>query len=292
MAKVVFISHAGADLPKASMIARLLAEAGIEVRYDRQELRLGDSFLGFMESALADSDYCLLLWSRDADGTCWVRVEWEAALYRSVQERRSFLVVGRLDKTPPPALLRPRLWVDLFPELQPGAERIIETWLADRDAEAQSQRPVANAAIADSVAPGLQTIYITSNQFGITVPLKVSLEEPAGVYLDRFITAFELPKVFDHEGRVGVRFSYKFVSSGQPLDRGIPMTAQNVKDKAVLWLETTMTPYSQSEAISGALGAAVFRGAGPRLLEKDIERAEACAHQKLREAILRGGLGS
>ena len=82
MAKVVFISHAGADSPKATIVAGLLTQAEIDVRFDRQELSLGDSFLAFMESALSNADYCLLLWSCNAASTPWLRVEWEAALYR------------------------------------------------------------------------------------------------------------------------------------------------------------------------------------------------------------------
>jgi hypothetical protein len=291
MAKVVFISHAGADSPKATIVAGLLTQAEIDVRFDRQELSLGDSFLAFMESALSNADYCLLLWSCNAASTPWVRVEWEAALYRCIQEKQSFLVVGRLEDAPLPALLGPRLRVDLFPECQPGVGQIVGTWRADREAETQTQRPVASAAITNIMEQGPETVYITSDQFGITVPLDVNLEEPAGVYLDRIITGFKLPKVLDYEGRMGVRFSYRLMNGDQPLDRGIPLVAQNVKDKSVLWLETTMTPYSHSEAMRGTLGPAVFRGERSRAEAKERERVEALARQEYLTAIMRNGLG-
>ena len=288
MAKIVFISHAGADAFQAATVARLLTEAGIDVGFDRQELCLGDSFLAFMESALSISDYCLLLWSRNAAHTQWVKLEWEAALYRSVQEKRSFLVVGRLEDAAIPVLLGPRLRVDLFPEWQPGLGQIAETWKSDREAETQTQRPVAGAAHANTLESGSSSNYVSSELFGITVPLKADLGEPAGIYLDRIVSGFRLPKVFDHEGRVGLRFTYRLMNGREPLDRAIPMDMQNVKDKTVLWLETTTVPYSQSEPIGGTLPWAVFRGPRTVPAEGDIE---SLARRAYLAAIKRAGLG-
>jgi hypothetical protein len=291
MAKLIFISHAGGDSSKAAIVAGMLAQAKIGVCFDRQELCLGDSFLEFMERDLSAADYCLLLWSSNAAGTPWVRVEWEAALYRSIQEKRGFLVVGRLEDVPAPVLLGPRLRIDLFPDWQPALGQIIAIWGADREAELQTERPVASARIPNVGNPGPQTIYITSEQFGITVPLDANLDEPAGVYLDRIISGFKLPRVLDYEGRMGVRFNYRLLSGSQPLDRGIPLTAQKVKDKSVLWLETTMTPYSQSAAVHGSLGTAVFRGARSRTQENEMAQVEAVARQEYLNAIVRNGLG-
>src|SRR6185369_3885942 len=117
---------------KAREVASLLSEAGLAAKLDREELSLGDSFLNFMESGLTECDYCLLLWSEAASRRAWVQVEWEAAFYRSVTEKRAFLVVGRLQEYKLPALLAPRLMVDLFPEARPGVGLLIKTWRDDR----------------------------------------------------------------------------------------------------------------------------------------------------------------
>jgi len=288
MASTVFLSHAGADAARAAAVADLLTAAGIQTRFDRRELSLGDSFLAFMESALSDSDYCLLLWSRQAAATQWVKLEWEAALYRSVQEKRSFLVVGRLEELNVPALLGPRLRVDLFPEWQPGLGQIVETWQADREAEARTQRPVASSPLQPAAASPNATIYVTSDQFGITVPLKANVDEPAGVYLDSLVSGFRLPKVFDYEGRVGMRFAYRLMNGKEALDRALPLAAQGVRDKSVLWLETTITPYSQSDPVAGALSPAVFRSLD---LESPAGDMESLAKRALLGAVRRSGLG-
>ena len=54
MAQQVFISHSGADSTQAAAVADVLTGSGIEVRLDRKELALGDSFLSFMEEVHDD----------------------------------------------------------------------------------------------------------------------------------------------------------------------------------------------------------------------------------------------
>jgi hypothetical protein len=292
MSKTVFISHAGADSSKAAAVAELLTQAEIVVIFDRKELQLGDSFLTFMESALSSSDYCLLLWSYSAANTPWVRMEWEAALSRSVQEKRSFLAVGRLEEAPVPVLLGPRLRIDLFPNFQPGVGQIVETWRADRDAEKETQRPVASVAATPNPEHSSATIYITSEYFGITVPLDANLETPAGVYLDRILSDFNLPRTFDFEGRAGVRYGYRLMNRKLPLERAIPLASQGVKNRSILWLETTITPYSQAEPVRGTLTPTVFRGPHSRKEEDRRAHLEALGRERYMTTILRNGLGS
>lgn len=294
MAHVVFISHSGADSSKAANVAGQLKDAGISVRLDRQELALGDSFLSFMESALSDSDYCLLLWSLSASTTRWVTLEWEAALYRSVSENRSFLIAGRLEDVPLPALLGPRLRVDLFPDWQPGMGQLIGTWQSDRAAEQKTQRPVAGGATALSEEPDeTSTIYLTSELFAITVPLKVDLDAPAGLYLDRVIRSFDLPIELGYKGRSGVRYSYRLMHDEFALNRNVSLASQGIQNKSILWLETTITPYSQSGPLRGSLNYGVYRSSEdlPDRREDDPTTLVRIAQRELLRAIVESGLG-
>lgn len=291
MAKTVFISHASADLPTVENVVNGLTVAGIEVLFDRQELRLGDSFLTFMENGMAVADYCLLLWSRSAAATEWVRLEWEAALYRSISEKRSFLMTGRLEDVSLPALVAPRLCVDLFPNLRPGLDQIVESWQADRHVEKQTCRQVANVTFPQSTASNCSTVYVTSEAFGVTVPLKTNLDEPVGMYLDRIVTSFNLPKMWDYQGRIGVRFGYRLMNGDEPLNRALSLKAQRVQEKTVLWLETTMTPYSGSEPLHGALQSTGFRGSDSEERGKPAPLAMEQARQAYIRAVLASGLG-
>lgn len=284
MSQSVFLSHAGADSAPAMVVAAALREAGLKVRLDRAEVALGDSFLGFMESALAGSDYCLLLWSPHAAATPWVGLEWESALYRTVTEKRAFLVVGRLQDVPLPALLRPRLFTDLFPRLQPGLGRIVDAWRADRAAEQQSQRPVAQARAGAAAEAGPDTVYVSSELFGIAVPWPVDLALPALALQATLLQHFKLPAQLDHEGRLGLRISYRLRlhNAAEPLDGASSLAAQGVVTNALVWLEATVTPFAAVAALPGTAadaGAATYRG------------AEAVPAGLLR-AVSRAGLGT
>ena len=117
----------------------------------------------------------------------------EAALYRSVSEKRSFLVVGRLEELPVPSLLGPRLRIDLLPLLEPGVTALVNAW-QHRAAEAHTRKPVGAARTAQPVgAEPDDTIYIDSEQFGMTTPMRISLDAPAGMVLDQVISAHGLP---------------------------------------------------------------------------------------------------
>lgn len=260
MPSSVFISHAGPDSPVALDVAKELETNGLEVEIDREQLRQGDRFLQFMEKALSGCDYCLLLWSQAAAKGKWVAVEWEAALYRAIQESRRFLLIGRLDQQPLPALLGPRLRVDLFPKLYPGLTELLELWQEDVAAEQESRRPVANGSKAVSEDQQGTTVYLTCDLFGITQPLKLDLGVPSGVHLDRLVADLGLPKRLDHQGVMGVNYEYRFVCEDAQLSRAKSLAAQGVGAGAVLWLEVEMKPFATGEAVSGKLAGATFRG--------------------------------
>jgi hypothetical protein len=218
-----------------------------------------------------------------------VQIEWESALYRAVLEKRAFLVAGRLEETGLPALLAPRLRVDLFPQLQPGIGTLIDAWRKDRNAEAITQRPVAASTIAESSDVETGTVYVTSEAFGITVPLKVDLSAPAGVLLDRIVSRAALPKMWQHVGRIGVQFAYSLMKDAQAIDRARSLSSYDVADRSVLWLKTEMTPFSMSAPMHGSLVGATFRNAAP--LGDAPPDAMIAARKTYLSAIRCAGLG-
>ena len=281
----VFISHAGADSAVALRVSKELEEKGLRVEIDRERLRQGDRFLRFMEKALSECDYCLLLWSEAAAKGKWVEVEWEAALYRAINESRRFLLIGRLDQQALPALLGPRLRVNLFPELYPGMTELFTLWQEDTAAEEASGRPVANAKVPVAEDESGITVYLTSELFGITQPLRLDPSIPAGVHLDRIVKELGLPGQQDVRGVMGVTYEYRFVTNAnEPVPRARSLTDCGVTEGAVLWLEVEIRPFAKGEAVEGELSGARFRGA----LHADgvVE-----ARHALLEAVGRAGLG-
>ena len=285
----VFISHAGADSDRASSVASMLSAAGVDTRFDRERLSLGDSFLSFMEEALQTSSYCLLLWSQAAASSPWVTMEWESALVRSVREKRGFLLLGRLEDVATPALLAPRLWVDLFPELEPGVRQVLETWKRDRDAENVSMKPVGSPTSPPPNVENGRSVYVTSELFGVAVPMTLSPTQPAAALVEELVSHFELPRLWQHDGRIGVKFSYSFEHGLQRLPPTSTLADAGVPENAVLTLLAKMNPFAAEPAAEGKLTSAAFRSAlgdTPRAMSN----SEVAARAMLRSAIRQAGL--
>ncbi|EHR72082.1 hypothetical protein BurJ1DRAFT_3273 [Burkholderiales bacterium JOSHI_001] len=262
MSTVIFISHAGADWAATQAIAALLREAGLTPLLDREELDLGDSFLGFMENALSQATYCLLLWSAAADASPWVRVEWEAAFHRTISDSQRFLLIGLLDEHPVPQLLRPRLQARCFPDTRSGVQQIIALCQRDGRAERDGARAVCAPRAELPPAAGLP-VYVTSDLFGRTFPWQVPVDWPVALATEQLVAALGLPRTLDHEGRVGLRFSYGLGRGGQPLEPALQLAAQGVQAHSLLWLSAAVTPFAATGAVAGELAGAQFRAGLP-----------------------------
>jgi hypothetical protein len=283
----VFISHAGPDTPQAMKVAEVLSYVGIDIVLDREEVKPGNNFIRFMETALTECDYCLLLWSQVAAQREWVQIEWEAALYRTVQRSQTFLVVGRLELYPLPLLLAPRRAADLFPTLHPGIDELIQLWRDDSTAAEMSDRRIGPANVPLEEDKNGETVYITSDLFALTMPLQLDLTLPVGIHLDRLITYLKLPRQFDYEGRLGIRYEYRLVQDGTALVRGKSLAIQGVKYGSILWLEVEMMPFAAITPTQGELVSATFRG------DEKTERTQAkkAARNQLLTSISSVGLG-
>ena len=253
----MFISHAGADVQPAMAVAGFLKRANVEARLDRGEIGPGASFIKFMESALTSADYCLLLWSGAARASNFVTEEWQNALCRAIEEQRAFLTVGRLEDLPVPGMLRSRIWVDLFPRLEPGLLRIIGEWKSDRCAAAESGRPVgASAAIEET---GGTQVYISSDLYGFTHPARLRLEQPAGVLLDHILKALCLrARIEDSEQRVGIKLDYRLRMRGHDLARSESPMSRGARENEVFQLVVTATIVAATQPTSPSLVSAEF----------------------------------
>jgi hypothetical protein len=287
MAEQVFISHAGPDLPRAKEVALTLEQAEIGVVLDRRVNRPGDDFMHFMEKALTECDYCLLLWSKAAAEREWVQLEWEAALHRAIKEARRFLIAARLEDHPLPTLLAPRLFVEFFPSLHPGIDQFIAMCLEDRAAAKSSGRPVGQATIVVNEDQGGETIYITSELFQRTMPLKVSMDAPSGVFVDRLVSDLKLPRQHDYQGVIGVQYEYKLVYQNHPLARQLSFKSQGIRTNSIVWLEVKMKPFASRPPVEGAITTATFRGGS----DQDDAEAHQEARRTLMTALTRAGLG-
>lgn len=105
--------------------------------------------------------------------------------------------------------------------------------------------------------------------------------------MDDVIKRFRLPLTLNHEGRIGVRFSYRLILDGIPLERTIELKSQGVRDRSILWLETTMTPFSINQLDEGQLASAVFRA---NLEHPEFRVIRELAYQQFSERLMKAKL--
>src|SRR5579872_3556778 len=100
----VFLSYASEDAPAAQRIADALRAAGIEVWFDREELRGGDVWDRRIREQIHDCRLFVPVISAhsEARDEGYFRREWKLAVDRThdMDERKAFLVPVVIDATP------------------------------------------------------------------------------------------------------------------------------------------------------------------------------------------------
>lgn len=257
---VVFISHASADRTRVDDIVDALEGADLEIRLDQRDISAGMSFIRFMEDALSTSDYCVLLWSEAAARSVYVTAEWEAALDRSLVEARAFLIVARLEAHPVPQLLRPRLYVELFPEPEQGLAQLVRTLQADANVTTAVRKPTAAVAFNAVVGPRSVEVYVVSELFDIAAPLPIELDSPVGVFLDALIQTWALPSSIGHGDRMRIAFHYTLRLGGVELERRQRASLLGLARADILELITTVVPMVPVDPESGTMTSTRYKG--------------------------------
>ena len=137
----VFLSYARADRATAERLANAIAETGLTVWWDRH-IKGGAEFSRDIEQQLNAAKRVLVLWSKDAVGSRWVRDE------ASVAADSGRLVGATIDGTPPPLGFRQFQTIDLKAWAAKGAA------IPPALAEALEAEPSITAATPAKRTPG------------------------------------------------------------------------------------------------------------------------------------------
>jgi TIR domain len=208
----VFVSFAGSDRAMADRLRRDLRKRDIEV----SDFPLGGNLVLDINRELAQSDYFVLLWSQAAVNRQWVDAEWSAAFARELRERRSFLFIVRLDRTPLPPLLAARQYLDAaVNNWDDLVHELVTTWLRDR-AVGEPVLPAPYPPTTDNGGSERRNIVLHVRNRALSVAHVVAVpEESTGCQLLSLIrVALALPDVEERfGGAVGMHFNYQLVNA-------------------------------------------------------------------------------
>ena len=124
--KHIFISHAAADKTIATELAEHLRNAGHETRVDTQDLALGDNPIAFMNEGIADAKAIIILFSKHTADARWQNLEIDVAVWSQVACDGGRCIVVRLDNTPVPPVLGPKVYGRLDPNDQAALGKLVE----------------------------------------------------------------------------------------------------------------------------------------------------------------------
>src|SRR5687767_3933208 len=108
--KHIFVSHATADSDIAKRLVLDLKNAGHETMVDSFELGLGDDTIDFMNEGIADAHTVIILFSKHTAKAKWQNLEIRSALWNEMEQAGGSCIVVRLDNTPIPPILGPKVY--------------------------------------------------------------------------------------------------------------------------------------------------------------------------------------
>lgn len=149
----IFVSHAKPDRDAASTLAEHLRNAGHETKVDTQDLGLGQDAIEFMNDAITDAAFVVILFSRDTPDALWQKTEINAALWNELQQDGGRCIVVRLDDTPLPPLLGTRVYARLDPTDPASLQTVVEQICAATVDGSPASSIVSRAFRSDSTNP-------------------------------------------------------------------------------------------------------------------------------------------
>ena len=102
----VFLSHNKSDKQLARLLGMALVEQGVGVWFDEWNIKLGDSITRGISTGLEEADTFLILWSKNAERSGWMPLEFSSFLHRRAQDQELKIVPIMLDDTPLPPFVR------------------------------------------------------------------------------------------------------------------------------------------------------------------------------------------
>lgn len=126
----VFLSYSYADRDVAARIAEVLRREGVPVWFSEWELRPTDSIAEKIEGALSASDALVVLLSRAAVASSWVKLELSTFLARQLRDRAVSVIPVLLEDCEIPISLAGVVSIDLRHQFDEGVKRLSDQLVA------------------------------------------------------------------------------------------------------------------------------------------------------------------
>lgn len=250
----VFISHAGADSDFAEWVADGLQQVGINSRLDQIEIKAGDNIVMWMNDAIGESDYLLVLLSPKSVDRYWVEMEWSNALMKEAHLRRTFVIpaiLPELDDVQIPDLLRAKAYLDFRRDPEKTFLQLVSRLKEDKLIERELGRCPSPAPrnmiqhIEKRFSDSSDTIEVIvhCNRFARSFRLHVPKDATPSYLMGMLRDTLGL-KYSNIDENLGVELSYTYYlrHKGEAITLSTPLREAGVKDgdRLELWIRVTL----------------------------------------------------
>lgn len=120
----IFISHSHQDKDFVDVLAANLIQRREHVWVDRWELKVGDSLIDKLQSAIKTASALLIVLSKASVASQWCTKELNAGLIRELEERRVVVLPALLEDCEIPLFLREKKYADFRRDFDAGLNEI------------------------------------------------------------------------------------------------------------------------------------------------------------------------
>ena len=126
--KQVFLSHTSVDKPFVEKLAKDLNRLGVEVWFDKYEIKVGESIFQRVEEGLRNSEYFAIVLSPSALKSEWVQAELSAAWHKKMLTGRNAVLPILYQSCELPTLLQPIKYADFREDYRKGLSDLAQAF--------------------------------------------------------------------------------------------------------------------------------------------------------------------
>jgi hypothetical protein len=125
--RIAFISHSTKDKPFVRRLASDLVASGVKVWIDEQNILVGDSIPEKIAQGLAESDFFLIVVSKNSVNSEWVKKELNSAIVHEIERRKVTILPIKLDDAEMPDTIKDKLYADFSKSYEDGLEKLTQS---------------------------------------------------------------------------------------------------------------------------------------------------------------------
>ncbi len=125
--RIAFLSHSSKDKAFVRKLAADLVANGVKVWIDEQRILVGDSIPEKIAQGLAESDFFLLVVSKNSVESAWVTKELNNALVHEIERRKVVVMPIKIDNAPMPTSVTDKLYADFQGSYEAGLSDLLSS---------------------------------------------------------------------------------------------------------------------------------------------------------------------